>query len=488
MSQAAAPVSANDSAWGAIIGGEVCTAAGGAVFDVTDPATGKVIAAVADCGAEDAERAIAAAAAALPEWRARSASDRGAVLRRWYDLMLAEEDRLAQLITAEMGKPLAEAVGEIRYGAGYLKWFAEEAERVYGEIIPVPADGSKAFVTREPVGVCAAITPWNFPNAMLMRKVAPALAAGCTMVAKPAEDTPLSALAASELALQAGVPGGVFNVVPCSRPGEVGRALTDSPVVRKLSFTGSTDVGRKLLADCAGTVKRVSMELGGNAPFIVFADADLDAAIEGAMGSKYRNAGQTCVCANRFFVQRDIYDAFCDRLAQRAAQLRVGKGDEAGVEIGPMINAAARDKAARLLADAVERGARIVTGGKPRDGLFFEPTVLADVAPGSEILAEEIFGPIAPVVAFDSEQEAIAAANATPFGLAAYCYTRDLGRAWRMSDALEFGMVGLNTGIISAVSAPFGGVKQSGMGREGSRHGIDDYLEMKYIRMGGLAA
>jgi len=336
--------------------------------------------------------------------------------------------------------------------------------------------------------VCAAITPWNFPNAMLMRKVAPALAAGCTMVAKPAEDTPLSALAAAQLAIEAGVPAGVFNVVPTSNAADVGRALTESEVVRKLSFTGSTGVGRKLLAQCAGTVKRTSMELGGNAPFIVFADADLDAAVDGAMASKYRNAGQTCVCANRFYVQRDIHDAFCAKLVERVRALKVGDGAEDGTEVGPLINQAALDKVSRLLDEAVAGGARIATGGSNRDGLFFEPTVVADVARDASIVREEIFGPVAPIIAFDTEEEVVAAANDTPYGLAAYCYTRDLGRAWRMSDALEYGMVGLNEGIISSVAAPFGGIKQSGMGREGSRHGIEDYLEMKYIRMGGLSA
>ncbi|MBO82281.1 NAD-dependent succinate-semialdehyde dehydrogenase [Citromicrobium bathyomarinum] len=479
---------ADQQSWQAFVDGEPRAAAGGKTFAVLNPATGETIASVADCSHEDALAAIDAAQRALADWRARTAAERGTILRRWYDLMIAEEDALARLITAEMGKPLPEALGEVRYGAGYIKWFAEEAERVYGEIIPAPVGGAKAFVTREPVGVCAAITPWNFPNAMLMRKVAPALAAGCTMVAKPAEDTPLSALAAAQLAIEAGVPAGVFNVVPTSNAADVGRALTESEVVRKLSFTGSTGVGRKLLAQCAGTVKRTSMELGGNAPFIVFADADLDAAVDGAMASKYRNAGQTCVCANRFYVQRDIHDAFCAKLVERVRALKVGDGAEDGTEVGPLINQAALDKVSRLLDEAVAGGARIATGGSNRDGLFFEPTVVADVARDASIVREEIFGPVAPIIAFDTEEEVVAAANDTPYGLAAYCYTRDLGRAWRMSDALEYGMVGLNEGIISSVAAPFGGIKQSGMGREGSRHGIEDYLEMKYIRMGGLSA
>ena len=473
--------------WNAVIDGEDRPAQDNRRFAVTNPATGEEIANVADCSRDDAEAAIKAAHGALPDWRARSAADRGAILRTWYDLMIADEDRLARLITAEMGKPLTEAIGEVRYGAGYLKWFAEEAERIYGEIIPASSGDTKIFVSREPVGVCAAITPWNFPSAMLMRKVAPALAAGCTMVAKPAEDTPLSAIAAAQLALEAGVPPGVFSVLPCSQPAAVGAALTESDLVRKLSFTGSTQVGRRLLADCAPTVKRVSMELGGNAPFIIFDDADLDAALEGAMASKYRNAGQTCVCANRFYVHRAVHDQFCERFAKRVGALKVGDGASGG-EVGPLINRTARDKVIRLLDDAICRGARILTGGAPIDDRFFEPTVIVDVPPGSSILEEEIFGPVAPVIPFDTEKEVIAAANATPFGLAAYCYTRDLGRAWRMSDALEYGMVGMNDGIISAVSAPFGGIKQSGMGREGSRHGIDDYLEMKYIRMGGLSA
>ena len=479
---------ADQKLWQAIIDGEPRAASGGRTFAVINPATGETIASVSDCSHDDALAAINAAHRALPEWRARTAADRGAILRRWYDLMIAEEDALAQLITAEMGKPLPEALGEVRYGAGYIKWFAEEAERVYGEIIPAPVGGAKAFVTREPVGVCAAITPWNFPNAMLMRKVAPALAAGCTIVSKPAEDTPLSAIAAAQLALQAGVPAGVFNVIPTSNAADVGRAFTDSEMVRKLSFTGSTQVGRTLLAQCANTVKRVSMELGGNAPFIVFADADLDAAVDGAMASKYRNAGQTCVCANRFYVQREVYDAFCAKLVERVRALKVGDGAEDGTEVGPLINQAALDKVSRLLEEAVAGGARIVTGGSDMKGLFFEPTVLANVVQDASIVREEIFGPVAPIVAFETEEEVIAAANATPYGLAAYCYTRDIGRAWRMSDALEYGMVGLNEGIISAVAAPFGGIKQSGMGREGSRHGIEDYLEMKYIRMGGLSA
>ena len=487
MNQMPRITDADQQLWLALVDGEDREATSGKTFAVVNPATGATIAEVADCTHDDAVAAIDAAHRALPAWRARTAADRGAILRCWYDLMIAQEDRLAQLITAEMGKPLAEALGEVRYGAGYIKWFAEEAERVYGEIIPAPAGGAKAFVTREPVGVCAAITPWNFPNAMLMRKVAPALAAGCTIVAKPAEDTPLSALAAAKLAIEAGVPAGVFNVLPTRDAAGVGRALTESEVVRKLSFTGSTEVGRKLLAQCAPTVKRVSMELGGNAPLIVFADADLAAAVDGAMASKYRNAGQTCVCANRFYVQREVLDAFCAKLAERVGALKLGNGAKEGTEVGPLINQAAMDKVARLLESAVAGGARIITGGSRKHGLFFEPTVLADVAHDADIVREEIFGPVAPIIAFDTEEEVVAAANDTPYGLAAYCYTRDLGRAWRMSDALEYGMVGLNEGIISAVSAPFGGVKQSGMGREGSRHGIEDYLEMKYIRMGGLS-
>lgn len=471
----------------AYIGGEWCSAATAACFSVSDPATGLTIAEVADCGADETENAIEAAATALPAWRERPAQERADLLLEWYRLMHAEEDRLAAIITAEMGKPLAESVGEIRYGASYLRWYAEEAVRIYGEVIPSPDRTSRQLVMRQPVGVCAAITPWNFPNAMLMRKVAAALAAGCTIVAKPAEDTPLSALAMAEMADRAGIPAGAFNVVPTSRAADVGAVLTSSPIVRKLSFTGSTEVGRKLLSQCAPTVKRTSMELGGNAPFLVFADADLDAAVAGAMASKYRNAGQTCVCANRFFVQREIYDEFCVRLSEAAASMPIGPGSDPQSQIGPLINAAALEKVETLVADAITNGARVVTGGESKDGLFYAPTVLADVDPAARIVREEIFGPVAPIIPFDDESEAIAAANDTPYGLAAYCYTRDLGRAFRVSEALEYGMVGINEGIISSVSAPFGGVKQSGMGREGSRHGIDDYLEMKYIRMGGLA-
>ena len=477
---------ANGTLWAAIIDGEPRPAIGGGTFAVSNPATGETIALVADCDAHDTDQAIAAADRALAGWRSQSAAQRGAILRRWYELMLDHEERLARLITEEMGKPLAEARGEIKYGAGYLKFYAEEAERIYGEIIPLPEAGARALITRGPVGVCAAITPWNFPSAMLLRKVAPALAAGCTMVAKPAEDTPLSALAMAQIAIEAGVPKGVFNVVPCSIPHAVGGALTASPIVRKLSFTGSTQVGRKLLEMCAPTVKRTSMELGGNAPFIVFADADIDAAVSGAMLAKYRNAGQTCVCANRIYVERSIAEEFAQKLTQQAGAMTIGDGLEPGVEIGPMINSKAIEKAQELLNDAVERGARILTGGSRHGELFLEPTVLGDVSPDARLLKEEIFGPVAPIVVFDSEAEVIALANDTEYGLAAYCYTRDLGRAFRMSEALDYGMVGINEGIVSSVGAPFGGVKQSGMGREGSRHGIEDYLEIKYTRMGGL--
>jgi succinate-semialdehyde dehydrogenase/glutarate-semialdehyde dehydrogenase len=404
--------------------------------------------------------------------------------------MVERADALAAVLTRENGKPLAEARGEILYGASYLEWFAEEARRIYGDIVPAPSGDKRILVTRQPVGVCAAITPWNFPNAMLMRKAAAALAAGCTLVAKPAAETPLSALLAAQLGAEAGVPDGVFNVVPGMDAAAIGGEFTASPVVRKLSFTGSTAVGRQLMAQCAPTVKRLSMELGGNAPFIVFADADLDAAVDGLMASKYRNAGQTCVCANRVFVERSIAGAFAERLAKRVAALKVAPGDEDGAEIGPLISPAALEKTERLVADAVGKGGRVVTGGSRHAAgdLFYQPTVIDGVTTDMAMMREEIFGPVAPLIAFDGEAEAIALANDTEYGLAAYLYTRDLGRAWRVGDALEYGMVGINEGILSSAAAPFGGVKQSGFGREGSRHGLEDYLDIKYMLMGGLSA
>ncbi len=458
-----------------------------ATFPVSDPATGEVLARVAELGATETRRAIEAANAAWPGWRGQTAKQRGSSLRRWFDLILANADDLALLTTHEQGKPLAEAKGEIVYGASFVEWFAEEGKRIYGDVIPSPAADRRLVVLKQPIGVCAAITPWNFPNAMITRKVAPALAAGCTVVVKPAEQTPLSALALAELAQRAGFPPGVFNVLTGSAAAApvIGAELTSNPIVRKLSFTGSTEIGRLLMAQCAPTVKKVSLELGGNAPFIVFDDADLDAAVEGAMISKYRNAGQTCVCANRLLIQDGIYDAFAARLADKVRMLKVGAGSESGVSQGPLIDAAALAKVEALVADAVSKGARVLVGGMrhERGGTFYQPTVLADVTAAMRCAREEIFGPVAPLFRFKDEAEAIALANATEYGLAGYFYARDLGRVWRVAEALEYGIVGVNTGIISNEVAPFGGVKQSGIGREGSRYGIEDYLEIKYVCM-----
>ncbi|WP_145205751.1 NAD-dependent succinate-semialdehyde dehydrogenase [Sphingobium sp. B2] len=454
---------------------------------VMDPATGERLASVPDLGAAEARAAIAAAHSALPAWRSLLAAERARILRRWYDLIIAHSDDLAMILTREQGKPLAEAKGEIAYAASYIEWFAEEAKRVYGETIPSHRADSRIVVIRQPVGVVAAITPWNFPAAMIARKAAPALAAGCTMVVKPATQTPLSALALAVLAERAGVPAGVFNVVTGSA-GAIGSELTGSPLVRKLSFTGSTEVGRILMAQCAPTMKKLSMELGGNAPFIVFADADLDAAVEGAIASKFRNAGQTCVCVNRFFLAREIAHAFQTKLAAAVARLRVGAGvDEATVQ-GPLIDESAIGKVEEHIADALAKGARLVMGGR-RHALghgFFEPTILAGCTIDMAIAREETFGPVAPLFLFDDEAEVVTVANDTEVGLAGYFYTRDLARAWRVGEALEVGMLGINTGLISTEVAPFGGVKQSGMGREGSRHGIDDYTELKYLCMSGL--
>ncbi len=474
----------------AYIGGQWRNASDGRTFDVTNPATGEKIAAVADCAAAETLTAIAAASAAQKGWAGWTANDRANVLRRWRDLMVAQADRLARILMLENGKPLAEARGEILYSASYLEWFAEEARRIYGDVIPAPASDKRILVIRQPVGVCAAITPWNFPSAMLARKAAAALAAGCTLVAKPAEDTPLSALLMAELAGEAGIPEGVFNVVPTSRPADVGGVMTSSETVRKISFTGSTEIGRLLLGQAAGTIKKVSMELGGNAPFIVFDDADLDAAADGLLASKFRNAGQTCVCANRVFVQSKIMDTFAAKVHDRVARLKVASGEVDGAEIGPLINEDAVRKVERLVSAARTAGARLVTGGQRHHAgpLFFQPTILSGVTASMDIAREEIFGPVAAMIAFDHEDEVVAMANDTPYGLAAYAYTRDLGRAWRVSEALEYGMVGINEGVISSAAAPFGGVKQSGVGREGSRYGIDDYLELKYIMMGGLGA
>ncbi len=457
-------------------------------FAVTNPAGGAVLAEVADLSAADAHGAIAAAARALPAWRGRTAKDRGALLLRWRELILANQEDLARLMTAEQGKPLAETRGEVAYGASFLEWFAEEAKRAYGDIIPSFKAGSRILVTKSAIGVVGAITPWNFPNAMITRKAAPALAAGCTFVIKPSEETPLSALALAELAHRAGIPAGVFNVVPSTRAQEIGEALTGDPLVAKFSFTGSTAVGKRLMAQCAASVKKVSLELGGNAPFIVFDDADIDAAVQGAMASKFRNMGQTCVCANRFLVQEGVHDAFAAELARRADALKVGDGAADGIAQGPLINSKAVEKVERLIAEALADGATTVTGGHRHalGGTWFEPTVITGVTPQMSITREEIFGPVATLTKFKDEAEAIAIANDTPYGLAAYFYARDAGRIFRVAEALEYGMVAVNDGILSTEVAPFGGVKQSGLGREGSKYGIEDYLEIKYILLSGL--
>lgn len=470
------------------INGEWRASSSGSVFSVTNPADGALICKVADCNVDDAHEAILAAKRAFETWSQTSAGHRSTVLRRWAELMLIRERELAKILTEECGKPLQEAIGEIRYGAAYVKWYAEEAVRVYGETIPAPQNDRRIVVIKQPIGVVAAITPWNFPNAMITRKVAPALAAGCTAIVKPAESTPLSALALCNLAIEAGFPAGVLNVVPCAHPAEIGEALSTHPDVRKISFTGSTQTGALLLKNAASTVKRASMELGGDAPFIVFEDADIDAAVEGAMASKYRNAGQTCVCANRFLVHHKIADAFSEKLSAKVAALRVGNGLAEGVEVGPLINHAAIAKVERLVEDALECGACAKTGGARHEAgeLFFQPTVLTGVRPDMSIANEEIFGPVTAIMTFGDEAEAIELANDTPYGLAAYFYTKDLGRAWRVSDRLQYGMVALNTGALSNVAAPFGGIKQSGIGREGSHHGINEYLELKYICMAGL--
>jgi succinate-semialdehyde dehydrogenase/glutarate-semialdehyde dehydrogenase len=471
----------------AYVDGTWTPARSGARFAVTDPATGQTLAEVADLDAEDTEAAIARAAEALPEWRAKTAKERAKFLRGWFDLILANQEDLARLMTAEQGKPLAESRGEVAYGASFIEWFAEEGKRIYGDIVPSFAAGKRVLVLKEPVGVVAAITPWNFPNAMITRKCAPALAAGCTFVIKPSEETPLSALALAELAHRAGIPPGVFNVVTSTKAAAVGRALTQNPLVRKFSFTGSTPVGKLLMAQCAATVKKVSLELGGNAPFIVFDDADLDAAVEGAMLSKYRNMGQTCVCANRFLVQDGVYDAFAEKFRARAAGLKVGNGLDDGVTQGPLINAKAVEKVERLLAGSVRDGAKIILGGQRLPhGLFFAPTVVTDVTPEMEITREEIFGPVATLQRFRTEADAVRLANDTPFGLAAYFYARDVGRVMRVAETLEYGIVGINEGLISTEVAPFGGMKQSGLGREGAKYGIEDYLETKYVLLGGL--
>jgi succinate-semialdehyde dehydrogenase/glutarate-semialdehyde dehydrogenase len=472
----------------AFVAGAWVSADSGATVEIRNPATGDKLAEVPDMGAAETRRAIAAADAAWPDWRALTAKQRGAILRNWYDLIVANADDLALLMTSEQGKPLAEARGEALYAASFVEWFAEEGRRTYGDVIPQTIAGQRLVVLKQPVGVCAAITPWNFPAAMITRKVAPALAAGCTVVVKPAEQTPLTALALAVLAERAGFPAGVFSLVTGSAASApvIGGELTSNPTVRKLSFTGSTEVGRLLMAQCAPTLKKLSLELGGNAPFIVFDDADVDAAVEGAMASKYRNAGQTCVCANRLLVQAGVYEEFARKLADKVGELRVGDGTEAGVTQGPLIDAAALTKVEAHVADAVSKGARVLTGGKrhAKGGTFFEPTVLADVTPAMRCAREETFGPVAPLFKFQDEAEVIALANATEYGLASYFYARDLGRVWRVAEALEYGMVGVNVGLVGNEAVPFGGIKQSGIGREGSKYGIEEYLETKYVCMG----
>ncbi|MBW9112544.1 NAD-dependent succinate-semialdehyde dehydrogenase [Rhizobium cauense] len=464
--------------------------AGGATktFDVLNPATGEVLASLPDMGAAETREAIDAAYAAQPAWAARPAKERAGILRKWFDLMVAHADELAAILTAEMGKPFAEARGEILYAAAYVEWYAEEAKRIYGETIPAPSNDKRMIVIKQPVGVVGTITPWNFPAAMITRKIAPALAVGCTVVSKPAEQTPLSALALAVLAEQAGIPAGVFNVIVGEDGPAIGKELCGNAKVRKISFTGSTEVGRILMRQCADQIKKISLELGGNAPFIVFDDADLDAAVEGALASKYRNAGQTCVCANRLYVQSGVYDAFAAKLAAKVEEMSVGDGFKAGVAIGPLIDEQGLAKVESQVADAVSKGARIVTGGKRVEGAgtFFTPTVLTGVTREMKVAREETFGPVAPLFRFDTVEDVIAQANDTEFGLAAYFFASDLKKVWRVAEALEYGMVGINTGLMSSETAPFGGIKQSGLGREGSRHGADDYLEMKYLCMGNV--
>ncbi|WP_016832727.1 NADP-dependent succinate-semialdehyde dehydrogenase [Herbaspirillum lusitanum] len=471
----------------AFIGGTWSDADGGQVIEVTNPSTGKSLGTVPKMGRGETARAIDAAAKALRAWQSKTAKDRSTILRKWFDLLLANQDDLALIMTLEQGKPLAESKGEIAYAASFIEWFGEEAKRTYGDTIPSPAPDNRIVVIKEPIGVCAAITPWNFPAAMITRKAAPALAAGCTMVIKPASMTPFSALALCVLAQRAGIPDGVLSCVTGSA-GEIGAELTSNPTVRKLSFTGSTEIGKLLLQQCAGTVKKTSMELGGNAPFIVFDDADIDAAVKGAMIAKYRNAGQTCVCANRILVQDGVYDVFVERFSAAVRALKVGDGLEQGVTIGPLIDDNAREKAEEHVADALKKGAKAVVGGARHalGGSFFQPTVLADATPDMAIFKEETFSPVAPVFRFHTEEEAVAMANDTEFGLASYFYGRDIGRIWRVAEALEYGMVGINEGLISTEVAPFGGIKESGSGREGSKYGITDYLETKYLCMGGI--
>jgi succinate-semialdehyde dehydrogenase/glutarate-semialdehyde dehydrogenase len=471
----------------AYVDGKWIAADSGETLAVINPATGDTIAEIAKCGTAETRRAIEAAERAQKEWRTRTAKERAAVLRKWFTLMLENVEDLAQILTAEQGKPLAEARGEIAYGANYIEWFAEEAKRIYGDTIPHPSNDKRIVVIKQPIGVVACITPWNFPNAMLTRKIAPALAAGCTVVCKPANATPLSAFAFVELAERAGVPPGVINIV-AGVTREIGAEMTSNPIVRKLTFTGSTAVGKLLMQQCAATVKRTSMELGGNAPFIVFDDADLDDAVKGAIICKFRNAGQTCVCANRILVQEGVYDAFTEKLMVAMTDLKLGNGADEGVNVGPLINEGAANDVLEFIEDAVAKGASVVAGGARSDlGIrFIEPTVLTNVSDDMRVFREEIFGPVAPIFKFKTEEEAIAMANDTEFGLACYFYSRDVGRVWRVGEALEYGIVGINEGIISNEMAPFGGVKESGQGREGSKYGLDDYLEIKYMCVGGI--
>ncbi|WP_223510857.1 MULTISPECIES: NAD-dependent succinate-semialdehyde dehydrogenase [unclassified Pseudomonas] len=470
----------------AYINGQWIEADDGNRFPVTNPANGEIIAEVSSLGQAETARAIAAAQAALPVWRSKTAKERSTILRKWFDLIMLNQEDLARLLSLEQGKPLAESRGEIAYGASFIEWFAEEAKRIYGDVIPHDKPGRRLVVIKQAIGVVAAITPWNFPNAMITRKVGPALAAGCTVVVKPASETPLSALALAELGERAGIPAGVLNIVTGNRARIIGAELTGNPAVQKVSFTGSTGIGKTLMAQCAETIKKVSLELGGNAPFIVFEDADLDAAVEGAMGSKFRNSGQTCVCTNRILVQNSVYDEFTRRLVAAVNQLKVGAADVDNAQQGPLINAKAVAKIEEHISDALGKGATLLAGGKTHalGGNFFQPTVLGEVTPAMLVARDETFGPLAPVFRFETEAEAIAMANDTEFGLASYIYTRDLGRAWRVSEALEYGMVGVNEGLISTEVAPFGGIKQSGLGREGSKYGIDDYIEQKYMCMG----
>jgi succinate-semialdehyde dehydrogenase/glutarate-semialdehyde dehydrogenase len=469
------------------VDGQWASADNGATFDVFNPADGSKLGEVPQMGQAETARAIDAAAVALPAWASRTAKERSKILRRWYELILENQQDLATIMTAEMGKPMAEALGEIIYGASFIEWFAEEAKRIYGDTIPGPSGDRRIVVIKQPVGVVASITPWNFPNAMITRKCSPALAAGCSIVIKPAEDAPFSALALAELAERAGIPKGVFNIVS-GIPVEIGGEMTSNPKVRKLSFTGSTPVGKLLMKQCADTVKKVSMELGGNAPFIVFDDADMDAAVVGAVASKYRNTGQTCVCANRFLVQDNVYEVFTEKLAKAVGTLSVGSGLTSEATQGPLINKKALEKVEALVGDAIDKGAKVILGGK-RSGLghtFYEPTILTNTDTSMRMASEEIFGPVAPLYRFKTEEEAVTMANDTPFGLAAYFYSRDIGRVWRVSEALEYGMVGVNEGTISSEVAPFGGVKESGVGREGSKYGIEEFLEIKYMCLGGL--